>query len=366
MLNSIAFVGSEGPHISKFLNFFSNYFEKIILITNKIPQNTPLNCTVYKVDFSFKKIWNIYISVKKIKEILEKEQPEIIHIHQANSYAFYGLLANRKYDIPVLLSPWGSDILILPKQNILMREMVKYNLKHADIITLESFFEAKVVRDLIRNTEKDIRILNFGIYDDYLVDIEEALKGKENIIFSNRLHKKMYRVDKIIESFGELIKSKSYTDWKLVIAGEGEDTLKLKKLAYANNLAENVEFVGWLDKNSLKEWYLKSKIFISIPESDGIPFSMLEAMACGCLPVVSNVPSVLEFLIDGINAIVVENINSLDLYIKKAIELTNNRDFVYDMISLNRKIIQKHGVYSKNMKKYLDIYNELLSRKRIK
>ncbi len=362
MLNSIAFVGSEGPHISKFLNFFSNYFEKIILITNKIPENTPLNCTVYKVDFSFKKIWNIYISVKKIKEILEKEQPEIIHIHQANSYAFYSLLANINYRIPTVLNLWGSDILLLPQKNIFLRQMVKFNLLHSDIIIAESFFETLIVRNILGKVDKNIRLVNFGVYDDYLVDIGDLLKDKENIIFSNRLHNKIYRVDKIIDSFGRLIKSGLYTDWKLVIAGEGEETLRLKTLVKNNALEDYVSFVGWLDKNLLKKWYLKSKIFISVPVSDGVPISLLEAMACGCLPVVSNVPSVLEFLIDGINAIVVENINSLDLYIRKAIELTNNKDFVYDMISLNRKIIQRHGVYSKNMKKYLDIYNELLSK----
>jgi glycosyltransferase involved in cell wall biosynthesis len=360
----IAFIGSEGPHIHKFLNFFSGYFERLILITNKVPDNIPSNCTAYVVDFSLKKPWNLYLSVKKIKDILEKERPEVIHIHQANSYAFYSLLANRKYNIPNVLSPWGSDILILPEKNFLMRQMVKYNLKHADLITLEAFFEAKVVRELLGKIKKDIRLINFGIYDDYFVEIEEILKNKENIVFSSRLHKKLYRIDEIIRAFGRIIKEKPYLNWRLVIAGEGEETPKLKKLVYDNNLHERVEFIGWLEKEELKKWYLKSKIFVSIPVSDGVPFSVLEAMACGCLPVVSNVPSVLEFLIEGLNGVVAENIEELDRYIYKAMELFDEKNFLLELITLNRKILEKHAVYSKNMREFLNIYREILVRNR--
>ena len=366
MFKKIAFVGSNSPHIQKFLIFFSNYFEKIILITNKVPEKKIANCIYYEVDFSFKKIWNILFSVKMIRDIFKKERPEIIHIHQANSYAFYTLLANSIYKIPVILSPWGSDIFILPNKNILMKEIVIYNLSNANIITLESFYGEKVVRNLLKNSEKDIRILNYGIYDDYFVDIEDALNNKKNIIFSNRLHKKFYRIDKIIKAFEKFIKLRSNNDWRLVIAGEGEDTLKLKRLVYDNNLEKKVEFVGWLDKNNLKEWYVKSKIFVSIPESDGVPFSMLEAMACGCLPVVSNVPSVLEMLIDGLNSIIAIDIENLDKYLLKAIELYNSPGFAKELFYINRKILEKHAVFSKNMNEFLGIYTYILNKNKIK
>ncbi|MEN3011768.1 glycosyltransferase family 4 protein [Dictyoglomus thermophilum] len=360
---SICYIGSKSPHLNKFLSFFSNYFDKVVLITNKKPDMAFSNCIVYEVDFSLKKLWNILTTTNKIKNILEKEKPNLLHIHQANSYAFYTLLANRSLKIPSILNIWGSDILVLPKVNVFLREMVKYNLKNADVIVVESFFEENIVRSLIGNKEKEIRLMNFGIYDDYLEeDVNEIINYKENIVFSNRLHNKLYRIDKIIEAYAKLVKYGKYNDWRLVIAGSGEETENLKKLVLLNNLEDKVEFIGWVSKDELKDWYKRSKIFISIPLSDGVPLSVLEAMSYGCLLVVSYIPSVIEFVIDKINAIVVNNVESLDKFLEEAINLCNSAELIKSNIELNRRIIREHAIYSKNMEKFSLLYYEMIKR----
>ena len=53
---------------------------------------------------------------------------------------------------------------------------------------------------------------------------------KEKIIYSNRLHKPLYRIDAIIEAYKKMKQHPLLQDWKLVIAAVGEETDNLKKL----------------------------------------------------------------------------------------------------------------------------------------
>ena len=65
----------------------------------------------------------------------------------------------------------------------------------------------------------------------------------------------------------------------------------LKALVEKLEIAERVEFVGWLNKNENYAYYNGGKVFISIPRSDATGISLMEAMSGGCLPVVSNLPA---------------------------------------------------------------------------
>ena len=144
---------------------------------------------------------------------------------------------------------------------------------------------------------------------------------KENIVFSNRLHKPLYRIENIIRAFANFVSMPEYKDWRLVVAAEGNEN-KLKELANSLGIVEKVEFVGWLSSEENAKYYAKSRIFISIPQSDSMPTSLLEAMSAGCIPVISDLPSYRGLVEHGRNALVVsdEEIRSGD-YLHKAFEL---------------------------------------------
>ena len=90
------------------------------------------------------------------------------------------------------------------------------------------------------------------------IDLVDSIE-KENIIYSNRLHKELYRIDKIIGYAKEFFKT--HTDWKLVVGATGPETDELKKLAEHLEMKDKVIFVGWLGKEENHNWYAKSKIY---------------------------------------------------------------------------------------------------------
>jgi glycosyltransferase involved in cell wall biosynthesis len=191
-----------------------------------------------------------------------------------------------------------------------------------------------------------IIIANFGI------DVTPITCEKENIIYSNRLHKKLYRVDKILEAFS-LFYTNNNTDWKLVIAATGTETDTLKIKATELNLEHAIEFVGWIQKEDNEKWYSKAKIWVSIPESDATSISLLEAMACGCIPVVSDLPANREWIQSGLNGIIVNDLESD--FISDALKLN-----LAEAINMNKNRIEKDGTKASNRIKFIQLYQTIL------
>ena len=346
-MKKLMIIGSNSIHVYNYINLVKDYFDEIILITNKKREGTDVK--TIELDFHLK-LSSRLKTVAKIKNLIQEYAPSIIHIHQVNSYAYYSLIAARKSSVPKILTAWGSDILLSPKKNCLLKKMVQFNLRHADFFTSDSEFMAEEMRSLLPKRKLDILIANFGI------EIIEKDLLKENIIYSNRLHKKLYQIESVINAFKLFLENSIDKTWKLVIAATGEETDNLKSLVEQLNLTENVEFAGWVNNEKNIEYYSKAKLFVSIPESDATSISLLEAMAYGCIPVLSDLPANREWIDDGKNGIIV-NSPSENIF-DRALKLNFS-----EVASYNKKIIIEKGTKVANKKKFIQLYDHLLQQK---
>ncbi len=181
---------------------------------------------------------------------------------------------------------------------------MKYTLKYATAFTSDSTFMAQKMRDLVPDRNLDITICNFGVAPP-VYDLP-----KENIIYSNRLHKPLYRIDKIIRAFGKFHNTSAGNKWRLVIAATGTETLILKELSVELGLEDCTQFEGWLEREDNMKWYARSKVWVSVPESDATAISLLEAMYYGCFPVVADFPASHEWIKDGENGKIIKDLDS--------------------------------------------------------
>jgi glycosyltransferase involved in cell wall biosynthesis len=79
---------------------------------------------------------------------------------------------------------------------------------------------------------------------------------------------------------------------QVTMVGGGPDTFNLKSHARKNYL--HVQFVS--QTLDVKNYYLRSKIFLLTSDYEGFPLTVLEAAACFCLPVLRDLPEILTFL----------------------------------------------------------------------
>lgn len=337
-------IGStEGStHIKNYYNLIADYFDEIIIVSTKEVDY----CKSFAIDFGLRNPLKIFKSIKKLRKIINEFNPSVIHVHQANSYGFITSHAN-KGKCKQLLTTWGSDVLLVPQQGWFLKQVVKKSLKSADFITADASFMADAIHNLVGNVP--VTIANFGIDID---QIDINFEYKENSIYSNRLHNPLYNIDKIIIDSADFLNQNK--EWKLVIGANGSLTESLKILAQDLISEDQIEFIGFVSSEINKANYLKARLFVSIPSSDGTAISLLEAMAYGCIPIVSNLPANKEWIEHGKNGIVLEGI-TLEEGIQEAIQLNTQ-----EVISLNKEIITSRASKKANKAIYESLYDNAI------
>ncbi len=342
-------VAPSGIHLRNFLERVENSASQIHIITTK-PLIFKTRHPVTFVDFSLKNPKNYIRTPLKIRDIYGSFKPDIVHVHQLNSFAYYTVKALKRFDSPIVATAWGTDVLVSPSKSWVLRKMVKFILTHATAFTSDSAFMAQRMRDLVPTKKLDITVCNFGVAEPIYS------LPKENVIYSNRLHKPLYRVDKIIEAFRHFRATSEGRTWKLVIAATGTETEKLKLLARDLGVDDAVIFAGWLEREANMEWYARSKVWVSIPETDATAISLLEAMYYGCYPVVADLPASHEWIKDSINGRIVDDVEATFL---NGINQVN-----FEFIgAVNRLKIEKEGTYSIAEEKFRELHCNLLIEK---
>lgn len=333
---------SNPVHVRNFYLLVKDYFDEVVIVgTHKVDF-----CTSYAIDFGIKNPFKIISSIRQLRKLMLDFNPSIVHVHQANSFGYISALANKRR-FPMVLTTWGDDVLILPKINFIYKKLVTTSLKYADAITADAEIMKTAIHSFYGNVP--VEIANFGID---ILNIE--IPQKDNVIYSNRLHDDLYNIDLIISGTKKFLHENP--DWKLIIAAVGKNTEKLKQLVKELKLQEQVEFVGFLDKEQNLNNYLRSKIYISIPNTDGTSISLLEAMAYGCLPVLSDLPANREWVKDAENGIILEGYQ---------VENGLERVFMLDAekaIKMNQEIIENKATKEVNYLKFIAIYEKILKR----
>jgi glycosyltransferase involved in cell wall biosynthesis len=126
----------------------------------------------------------------------------------------------------------------------------------------------------------------------------------------------------------------------------------------------DVDFVGRIENNSIPKFLLNSNFYISMPVTEGVSASLFEAMMCGCFPIVSDLPGNSEWISQKVNGILVPSENEFKLA-DELLWAYNNLALRKKAISDNRKFVEEHANYEKNMRKIAQKYHDLINVKSI-
>lgn len=344
MIKKLLLIGpTHNPiHLTNFFNLVADYFDEVRVVSD----SDFVLCKHYKLNFSLKNPLKLRKSIRELRNIMNEYKPSVVQVHQANSYAYITTLAN-KGKFPQILTTWGSDVLLMPQKNRVFKYLAKYSIKHSDYVTANAHFMAEAIQKLVK---KKVLVANYGIdYEGVELPIE-----KEKMIYANRFHAELYRTDEIIRGFSQFVKH--HPDWKLIVAGKGDLTGDLKKLALEICPPKTVEFVGFVSSEENKGYYLKSHIWVSFPISDGAAISLYEAMGYGCVPVTSNLITTKEVVNHNSNGVIVDV--DLNLGFEKALQLDINQ-----VQELNKAIVLKTATRQVNKAKFESIYDEIIKKK---
>ena len=119
----------------------------------------------------------------------------------------------------------------------------------------------------------------------------------------------------MLKAFGRFAKNNPRA--QLFMFYHEEDLLaEVKHFIEESGLTDNIHLQGRATQEELESWYNACDFFISASHYESTGFAFLEALACGCVPIASNIPSFQKLSNNGDCAILFEPGNADDLYEK--------------------------------------------------
>ena len=227
---------------------------------------------------------------------LRRVRPDWVHAHYLTSHGTLAWLAMRLLGAPGRLagSAWGSDILVTPQRGVAWRWVTSRVLRACELTTSDSQVMAARMREL---GAREVMVFPFGL------EAMPPLPGLKDEwqFFANRGLEPIYAPQRVLAQFVAL----AGTDGRLEMANEGSLRAALAQHAAALGVADRVDFVGRLDTTAQAAAYGRARWYLSLPSSDSVSVSVLEAMAHGCIPILSDLPANRELVQDGVNGLIV-------------------------------------------------------------
>ena len=243
--------------------------------------------------------------LRALQGILSKTDARVLHIY-FGQIAVHLLPLIRLWKKPSIVSFHGADVTV-DMNKPAYREATRQMLNSVKLVLVRS---ESLRRAVIRLgcDEGKIEIQRTGIPLEQFPFRERRFpqNGEWRLVQAGRLIEKK-GLPATLRAFAVFLRQ--YPNAKLTIAGEGPLLAKLQDLSRELNIDGRVSFTGFVSQEQLREIYYASNIFLHPSQTgrdgnqEGIPNSMLEAMASG-LPVFATqhggIPEAIENGVSGV------------------------------------------------------------------
>jgi len=247
---------------SEILIFFTSFLKAIYLVAFKsiglLHIHTSANISFYRKSF--------FVVLGKIFR-----KKVVLHIHSSNFYHFF--LSNN-FIVKLVLPLTDCIVVLCSDWEVKLKE--KY--PGVTIKKIENPFEAHI-GNIMPPTQSAIH------FNVLFVGFFIKSKGIEDLL-----------------SLAQALKKTEIKNIKIQIAGKGELEDYIKETIHQNNLGEIIDFIGWISGDKKIETFKQADAFILTSYKEGMPISILEAMAYG-LPIISTkiagIPDIVENGLNG-------------------------------------------------------------------
>ena len=291
------------------------------------------NASSYRSLLDFK---SNYIAYKNLMVLLKKEKIDVIHCNTPIG-GVLGRICGRKAKVSEIIYT-AHGFHFYKGAPLFNRTILKwaemYLARYTDvIITMNSEDYNAAKKFSLHKCGNVYRVPGVGINtNDYKRNFINVIEERKNIGLTEK--------DIIVISIGDLIKRKNYeisikaiaklADERLhlLICGVGPEVDNLKKLSAKLNIEKQIHFLGF--RKDIKVLLKISDIFLLTSYQEGLPRSLMEAMASGLPCIVSKVRGNVDLIVDGEGGFLVNPNNSK--------EISNIINLLINNIKLRKKM----------------------------
>jgi len=131
---------AQSIHTKRWVSYFADRGHEVHLIsTESIKVDEIKNVKIHVLKglrrikvVSF--LINFLPSIIQVRRLIKKTKPDIVHAHYVSTYGLLGVLTGFH---PIIITPWGSDILVVSKKSKILELVTGIILRKANLITCD-------------------------------------------------------------------------------------------------------------------------------------------------------------------------------------------------------------------------------------
>lgn len=278
---------------------------------------------------------------------------DIIHAH---SHLFFSTNLTAIYrhvsDTPLAITNHGLISQTAPKwlQRVFIPTIAKYTLESADTIFCYTETDERRLRK--RGVTSNICVVSNGIDCDLFQPNDESTEGLQ-VLFVGRL-RSVKGIDTLLSAFVDVLEE--HPNASLKVVGNGTRKNEYVDKSVRLGISSNVEFVGQVLNENMPEVYSESDVFTLPSSNEGLPRTILEAMACEVPVVVSDLEQ-LESVIQGAGKLI--PYNNPEKLASALIHLLSNGGLRKQMGKVGRKRIKSEFSWGKTVRQTTNVCQNL-------
>ena len=279
----------------------------------------------------------IVTGMKKVLDVIRKENIDVLHAHYLVPPGLVGVLSKKVSHKPLVVTCHGSDVFVFSTG--WKRQISQYVVRSSDCVTTNSRAMLDAARKLSSNGNDNIQYVPSGVDLDRFKPM--GVK-REAVTYVGALHQV-----KGVDIFLKALKGISLPVW---IIGDGPERQSLEALA--ESLGLSCTFWGF--RTDVPDLMNRSKIVVLPSRNEGFGLTLLEAMACGT-PVIGRKTGGIPELVNGENGLLFETVEELS---EKVSNLLEDEPF-WKKVSENGLKTASKWSWDKTAQFYAGIYSHL-------
>ena len=218
-----------------------------------------------------------------MRSLERKRKVDLIHAHYGLPDGWAAAKVSRELRLPLVLTLWGSDALVLPRR-VALRSLLSRALRSATHVIAPSRAIADLALELGADADRT-SVLMGGVPDDYArmsrTDARAALSLSPNVRLIVWVGNLVPEKQPLLALRAISLVAQRCSDVRLVLIGDGHMLPAVRRTVRTLHCERVVSLLGGLDSADVALWQAAADVVLNTSRSEGLPFALSEALVSG-------------------------------------------------------------------------------------
>lgn len=295
----------------------------------------------------------VFRASRRLLRFIKQVRPHLVH---AMRIPYEGMLAaDAAGPAPLLVSVWGNDFTLHAPATPLMRHYTEWTLRTADALHADCQRDIRLAKQMGFDSTRPWLVTpgNGGIRTE--VFFPPSIPPAAPLVVNPRGFRAYVRNDTFFQAIPLVLRERPDARFACVGMAEAREAREMVKRL---GVSAAVELLPARPHEQMAELFRAAQVVVSPSTHDGTPNTLLEAMACGCLPVAGDLESIREWIRPGENGLLIDPADPHALA-GAIVRGLNDAALRAQAATRNAALIAERAEYGRNMARAAQFYEKL-------